>query len=164
MRLFVFIFICLFMPVSMYSQSAEMGVGAIGLVVSDIAASEHFYTDILGMQHIGGFELSEEWSKEAGMSNNRPFAVKSYKMVNSESATVLKLAYFDQLELSNDLQGIEQRPGVNYLTFYYQDLMNVRKRITNAKIPIVGEVERESYALLIIRDPDGVYVELIERR
>lgn len=164
MKLIVFIFICVLMPARAFSQSAELGVAAIGVVVSDIEVSERFYTEVLGMQQVGGFELSKEWSKEAGMSNNKPFAVKTFKMMDTESATVLKLAYFDQVNSINNIQGINQRSGVNYLTFYYQDLNEVKRRINNANIPVVGEVERDTYALIIIRDPDGIYIELIESR
>ena len=50
MRLFVFIFICVLMPARAFSQSAELGVAAIGVVVSDIEVSERFYTEVIGMQ------------------------------------------------------------------------------------------------------------------
>ncbi len=147
-----------------FTQAAELGTAAIGLVVSDIGASEKFYTEILGMKPSGGFELSEAWSKEAGMSNNRPFAVKTFRMKDHESATTLKLAYFDEVGKGEPVSGIDQYAGVHYLTFYVEDLSETKSNIEKAKIPLVGEVERKNYALLIIRDPDGIFIELIERK
>ena len=58
---------------SLNAQSnAELGVGAMGLVVSDIEASEEFYTKILGLTPIGGFSLDEQWSKEAVLPTTKP--------------------------------------------------------------------------------------------
>ena len=146
------------------SQAAELGVGAIGLVVSDIDRSEKFYTEIVGMENSGGFELSKEWSAEAGMSDNRPFAVRTYRMNDNPAATTLKLAHFDKIDARPHPSGINKESGVNYLTFYYDDLEGVRERIAKAGIKIVGEVEGEGYALVIIRDPDGIFIELVEER
>ena len=143
-------------------QNAELGVGAIGLVVSDINESEEFYVDILGFKPSGGFELSSEWSQEAGMAEGLPFAVKVFRLQEKETATMLKLAYFDKEVTKEAMKGIAQKAGANYLTFYYSNLDTVKERIIKSDIPIVGEVERERYKLLIIRDPNGVFVELIE--
>ena len=80
---------------SLNAQSnAELGVGAMGLVVSDIEASEEFYTKILGLTPIGGFSLDEQWSKEAGAANNKAFSVKQFKLQDKPSGTIVKLAYF----------------------------------------------------------------------
>ena len=145
-----------------FSQPAELGIGAMGLVVSDISESEKFYVDILGMYPNGGFELSAEWSEEAGMAGGQPFAVKSFRSKDSATATILKLAYFQNPVERKHTTGIEKEAGVNYITFYYESLTDVKDRIMKAGIPIVGEVERPAYKILIVRDPDGVFVELIE--
>lgn len=141
---------------------ADLGVAAIGLVVSDIEKSEQFYTDILGMKPYASFELTKQWSDEAGMSNGLPFAVRMYRLVEQNSATVLKLAYFDDgVPRKAFPSGINEVSGVNYLTFHYNNLEPVLKRIRQAGIEIIGDVER-SYKLVIIRDPDGVYIELVQ--
>lgn len=145
-----------------HAQNAELGVGAIGLVVSDLAKSEKFYVDILGFKANGGFELPKEWSEEAGMANGSSFAVKVFRLQEKETATMLKLAYFRDQVAKGELSGIGEKSGVNYLTFYYPSLEAVKERIMQAGLPVVGELERERYKLLIIRDPDGVFVELIE--
>ncbi|HEY9117899.1 MAG TPA: hypothetical protein VIN11_08755, partial [Roseivirga sp.] len=84
------------LEVRAWQSNEELGVLAIGLVVSDIKASEKFYTEIVGMVPAGQFSLDEQWSKEAGAANNKPFSVKMFKMKDQPSATILKLAYFDK--------------------------------------------------------------------
>ena len=67
----------------------------------------------------GSFNLSSEWSKEAGAANGKPFSVKMFKMVDEDAATVLKLAYFDKVEPRPEQSGVDENAGVNYLTFNY---------------------------------------------
>ena len=144
-------------------SAADLGVAAIGLVVSDITASELFYTDIVGMKATGGFSLDEEWSEDAGAAHGRPFSVKTFKMVDGPSATVLKLAYFDSVPARPEQSGVDSYAGVNYITLSYNaDSFNFMvERLEKNKIPIEGWVKRESYQLLFIKDPDGVFLELI---
>ncbi|WP_420385553.1 VOC family protein [Roseivirga sp.] len=146
-----------------WQNDEELGVLAIGYVVSDIEASEKFYTEIVGMVPAGQFRLDEQWSKEAGAANNKPFTVKMFKMKDRPSATILKLAYFDKTKKQKGKKGIDVSSGVNYLTFSYQSLTPVLERIEKAGIEIVGDVKRDNYRIIFIRDPDGTYVELIER-
>lgn len=156
--------IAVFFSFPAISQSnADLGVGAMGLVVSDIEASTAFYRDIIGMVEAGGFDLDEQWSKEAGAANNRPFKVKMFKMVDAPTATVVKLAYFDKTDKRQALSGIDNQSGVNYITLYYnyEGFANFIKRVEAAGIEKVGWVKRDRYQLVFIRDPDGVFVELV---
>lgn len=142
-------------------SSAEMGVAAIGYVVSDINTSEKFYTEIIGMVPAGGFSLDQEWSKDAGVANSRPFSVKMFKMKNAPTATILKLAYFDKVDQRPLLKSLDATAGVNYLTINYEDLDPVIDRIKQNGIEILGWVKRSNYQLIFIQDPDGIFVELV---
>ncbi len=95
------------------------------------------------------------------MSHDSPFIVRIYKLVNSQTATLLKLAYFGEIEERSNPLGINEAPGVNYLTFHYDDLEPVLNRIKKAGIEIIGQLER-NYSFIIIRDPDGVFIELVQ--
>lgn len=159
-----FIFLTIGFSVQAWQSNEELGVLAIGLVVSDIEASEKFYTEIVGMVPSGQFSLDEQWSKEAGAANNKPFSVKMFKMKSMDSATILKLAYFDKTDKQKEKKGIDVSSGVNYLTFSYKSLDPVIERIEKAGIKIIGDVKRDGYRIIFIKDPDGVYVELIERK
>lgn len=148
---------------SAWQNDEELGVLAIGLVVSDIEASEKFYTEVVGMKQTFEFSLDEQWSEEAGAANDRPFAVKMFKMKDKASAGILKLAYFDKTKKQKARDGIDKLSGVNYLTFSYTSLAPAIQRIKGAGIEIIGDVKRENYRIIFIRDPDGVYIEMIER-
>ncbi len=154
----------MFLPASIargQQTPAELGVGAIGLVVSDMAASKRFYVDILGFSQTGGFSLDEEWSYEAGFSDGRPFSVEVFKLVDSPTATILKLAEFattSRAELQENINGFS---GVNYLTFNYPNLRDVLSRVEKDGLKIWGHVEKPNYQLVILRDPDGVFIELV---
>lgn len=158
------IFLTIGFSAQAWQSNEELGVLAIGLVVSDIEASEKFYTEIVGMVPSGQFSLDEQWSKEAGAANNKPFSVKMFKMKSMDSATILKLAYFAKTDKQKEKKGIDVSSGVNYLTFSYKSLDPVIERIEKAGIKIIGDVKRDGYRIIFIKDPDGVYVELIERK
>lgn len=157
------LFLSLYLNANAWQSDAELGVLAIGFVVSDIEASEKFYTDIIGMVPAGQFSLDNQWSEEAGAANDKPFSVKMFKMKNRASATILKLAYFEKTKKQKTKKGIDVSSGVNYLTFSYDDLTPVLTRVENAGINIIGDVKRDNYRIIFIRDPDGVFIELIER-
>ncbi len=141
------------------NPQVKSGVLMIGLVVSDIDASEKFYTEVLGMVPSGEFSLPASWSDQAGMSEGKPFRVKMFKMLTRESATVLKLAYFDEKPDRESIESVNQQSGVNYLTFLYDDLDTVRKKIIAMDIEVIGTVDEN---LIIIRDPDGIFIELYQ--
>ena len=142
-------------------SSAELGVGAIGLVVSDLAESKHFYVDILGFSRTGGFSLGEEWSNEAGFSDGKPFSVEVFKLVDSPTATVLKLADFSTTRRAELSENISEFSGANYLTFNYQNLEDVLSRVEDEGKKIWGHIVRSNYQVVILRDSDGVFVELV---
>lgn len=150
-------------PCLAQESAADLGVAAIGMVVSDIETSEKFYTEIIGMKPAGSFDLSSEWSKEAGAANGLPFSVKMFKMVDKDAATILKLAYFDEVEPRPKQTGVNEHAGVNYLTFNYTKakFQKVVSRLEEANIKRLGWVKRESYQLIFIKDPDGIFIELV---
>ena len=162
MKKLAFILLWCCFATAMHGQSpADLGVAAIGLVVSDIEKSEAFYTEVIGMEAAGEFSLTSAWSDEAGMAGGKPFSVKMFKMNSSPSATILKLAWFEETETRANMTDVGLTSGVNYLTLHYNDLAEVEKRVKDAGIDIVGRVAGEGYQLFIIKDPDGIYIELV---
>lgn len=163
MKKLVLVILLFFGSFSVISQNtkADFGSAGIGLVVSDIEASERFYTEVVGLVQAGRFHIDENWSKEAGTANNKPFSVKIFKTVKAESATRLKLAYFDSVEPKPEQTGIDAHAGVNYITFHFNDFNAVIERIKKHNIKIEGWVKRDKYQLVFIKDPDGVFVELV---
>ncbi|WGK65145.1 VOC family protein [Croceiramulus getboli] len=151
------------LQVAQAQSKAELGVGAIGLVVSDIEVSEQFYTEILMMKLVGEFSLDEQWSREAGASDGKPFSVKRFVTVDAPTATELKLAYFDETQPGQKKPNIAQSAGVNYITFSYsaEAFQKVLKNIEEAGLSIPGMIQRDAYQLFFIQDPDGIFVEIV---
>ncbi len=161
-RPFLMVLLCVAaLPINAQESPAELGVAAIGLVVSDLAESEYFYTQVLGMKKTGEFSLDSEWSKEAGVANEKPFSVKVFKLVDGPSATTLKLVQFGETKRAPLEGSIDEVSGVKYITLNYLNLEDVISRIRSEGIEIVGHVQRDNYQLLFVRDPDGVFIELI---
>ncbi|TDQ33367.1 VOC family protein [Zeaxanthinibacter enoshimensis] len=147
-------------------SKAKLGVAAIGIVVSDINASLDFYKNVLGMVEVGEFELDADWSAEAGAANNQPFKVKRLKQKDNPAATEIKLAYFEEPVKRSDLGGINDRAGVNYLTFYYsaKDFQKILDQSKKFNIQKLGWVKRDAYQLVFLRDPDNVFIEIVSRK
>lgn len=135
-------------------------ISAIGYVVEDIDRSEAFYTKVLGMQPAGSFSLDTTWSREAGAAGGKPFSVKMFRLGKGPGATLLKLAYFEATSPRPPQEGLDTPSGVNYLTLAYRDLQPVVDRLNEAGVPVLGYVRRESYQLVFVRDPDGLFIEL----
>ncbi len=152
--------LCL-LAVGVSSLAQTDRISAIGYVVEDIDRSEKFYTEILGMTPAGSFSLDTTWSREAGAAAGRPFSVRQFRLGDGPGATVLKLAYFEASAPRTPQDGLDTPAGVNYLTLSYKDLQPVVARLGEAGIPILGLVIRESYQLLFVRDPDGLFIELV---
>ncbi len=161
MKKICFIFFALSLGYSVQAQNPQVknGVLMIGLVVEDITESEKFYTEVLGMVATGGFSLDKAWSKQAGMADGEKFSVKTFKMKSRESATVLKLAYFKNVPPKKTIKSVQQAAGINYLTFLFDDLDPLRKKIIENNIPVVGTVGDN---LIIIQDPNGIFIELFQ--
>ena len=136
-------------------------IAAIGYVVRDIDRSEAFYTKVLGMQAAGNFSLDTVWSREAGAAGGRPFSVRQFRLGDGPGATLLKLAYFEASEPRPPQEGLDTPVGVNYLTLAYPELAPVVARLREAGVPILGHVKREGYQLIFVRDPDGLFIELV---
>ncbi len=86
-----------------------------------------------------------------------------FALVETPSATTLKLAYFEEMQSRSRPTGIDVQPGVNYITLNYTEdgFNNVIKRIDSAGIQKTGWVKRDNYQLFFLQDPDGVFVEIV---
>lgn len=147
---------------SQESEPPSEKFDSVGLVVSNIEASEKFYTEILGFKQFYEFSLDEAWADKAGMGNGKALSVKMFRLGGGPQAVALKLAYFAEAPETKMQSGIDVEAGVNYLTLWYKDFAEVRKRIESAGIAIVGEVAGPGYELFIVRDPGGVFIEILQ--
>lgn len=134
------------------------------MVVSDFDRSYKFYTEVLGMVKTGGFSIDDSFGEKSGLSNGVPFDVTILKTLNSEAATELKLLSFNQESKHPKQNHIQDDIGVQYLTFFVEELSPFIKRIKAESIEILGDGPVSisgGRSLLLIQDPDGTFIELI---
>ncbi len=143
------------------SPEAEL---QIGLVCSDLGKSLDFYKNIIGMTETGGFEVDGQFSADASLSNGKPFKVRLLKLTDTPSATTLKLACCSDSTLTAKPLFVSETPGVRYLTFEVKSTKAIKERLQQNGIPLLGKTPIDmggDQELIMVRDPDGVFVEII---
>ncbi|MBX2889894.1 MAG: hypothetical protein KF734_03140 [Saprospiraceae bacterium] len=142
---------------------AESGVLEIGLICSDLSQSLDFYKNIVGMKEIGGFEVEGDFSADIGLSNGKAFNVRRLKLVNSPSATILKLACCSDSTAIRTTHA-SALPGMRYLTFEVASTQIIKENLQRSGIPLLGKTPidmGDGTELLMCQDPDGVFVEIV---
>jgi catechol 2,3-dioxygenase-like lactoylglutathione lyase family enzyme len=148
-------------------NQAPEGELQIGLVVSDLDKSLDFYKNIIGMTETGGFEVDGQFSAETGLSDGKPFKVRLLKLTDTPSATTLKLACCSDSTLAAMPVFVSETPGVRYLTFEVKSLKAIKKQLQQNGIQLLGKTPidmGEGQELIMVHDPDGVFVEIIGGR
>ena len=118
---------------------------AVGIGVSDLAASEAFYRDVLGMKRTGTFHL--DYMDEV--------------MLAHEGRNAVVLMHYTDGSTRN------YRDNPVKLVFYVTDPKAFASRIRGAGLEITREpepIESLSGAVVCLaKDPDGYVIELIQR-
>lgn len=141
---------------------------AIGMVVKDLAAAEVFYGELLGLEPAGGFTVDEDFARRSGLTDGATLEVKQYKFGNGPGATTLKLVKIEGTPAHERNLYISNDTGVQYLTIYVDDVAEIKQRLEAAGIGYKGEgpmnlgSEEEPRAFILVQDPSGTFVELIE--
>ncbi len=145
--------------------SFKRGDIQIGIVVSDVAASEKFYHDVVGMTRTGGFEVPGDMAKTAGLTNGIPLKVTVMKLKNDPHASEWKLMEFADAPKTEKTNHINEGTGVRYVTFYVKDITAAEERLSENKVKPLGKVDiGGGQDLILIQDPDGIFIELIGPR
>jgi len=137
------------------------------VVVSDIEASVTFYTDVIGFTEVEGFRVPAAFCTAAGLTKDKPLAVRVLVLGEGEDATKLKLMQVADVQPK---QADHSQLGFSYLTIFITDTNAALERLRTggtaplAKGPVrIGEDPSGAY-LTLVRDPDGNLIELIGPR
>jgi len=119
----------------------------LGVLVSDIQASLHFYQELLGLKFI---EKIPVWF---GTMYRLRFGTSDFKLIDPSARP------------SQGLIGLESQVGFRYVTFVIKNLSDVCKELRSKGIAFeVPEKEtRPGVRIAMVRDPDGNVVEFVER-
>jgi len=140
----------------------------LGMVVSDVEKAVAFYTQALGFTETGRFDVSAQMAADIGLTDHQPFQVRVLAPGNESSATKLKImqiAGADSQKVNNQYLGSSL--GFRYLTVFVSDLTRAMERLRRHGVAPVKEPYRLSGGnnyLILVKDPDGNFVELIGPR
>jgi lactoylglutathione lyase len=141
----------------------------LGTVVSDVARSVKWYTEVVGFREQAGFDVPAEFAADSGLTNQLPFHVHVLTLGDEPTATKLKLMQFKTAPgARTDQQFIHSTYGFRYLTIFVKDLNAAVERAARhgahpiAKGPVpLPEGFPADQGLAVLRDPDGNFVELV---
>ena len=130
----------------------------LGVVVSDVEKAAKFYTEAIGFQQVGSFDVPGQMAGDTGLTDNRPFQVRVFALGNEPGATKLKIMEVpgaDSKKVNN--QYISSSLGFSYLTIMVSDLDKAMSRLERNGVAPVKAPYRlggNNY-LILVKDPDG---------
>ena len=119
----------------------------LGIVVSDIKASLHFYRDILGLEFVGNTPV---WF---GTMHRLRFGTSDFKLIEPQKVP------------PKGAIGLENQVGFRYVTFQVKSLSELCAEIKSKGVEFtLPEKEiRPGVRIAMVKDPDGNIVEFVER-
>ena len=142
----------------------------IGITVADVTKSAAFYSEVLGLKEVKGFEVSGEKASNLGLTDNQAVSVRVFVLDDTEGATTarIKLMAFPKAPgVKPDQKFIHSTIGVSYLTLRVTDMDVALKRLADSKIKLLGKTPSNlsgNMYLTTVQDPDGNFIELIGPR
>ena len=140
----------------------------LGIVVSDLATSLSFYTNVIGLVKTGEFSVPGTLCREAGLTDGHPLNITTLTPNGDTDGTNLKLMQIPEVDSKPpDNAFIHSQLGFSYLTFYVADIDRVLAAVKahGAGIASRGAVSLGGGQFLsLVRDPDGNLVEIIGSR
>jgi catechol 2,3-dioxygenase-like lactoylglutathione lyase family enzyme len=136
----------------------------VGSVVTDLAKSVDFYTNIIGMTKTGAFSVDGAKAKELGLTDGRSIDVTVLKLVDSPQANEWKLMSFGTKPGHKKPKYLHDDTGMQYITILVNHLTPVMERIEKNNIKILSGKPSElgeGRFFILVQDPDGTFVELI---
>lgn len=147
-------------------QAAEFSsdVISIGVVVSDLDKSLHFYTNVLGMKKTGSFTVDAAGGKRTGLTDSVPVAISVLRLGDGPTATDWKLMSFGKPAAHPRQRHLHDDTGMQYITLNVTSLKPFLKRLKDNQVPLLGETPIPlggKNHFVLVQDPDGTFVELI---
>ena len=140
----------------------------LGIVVNDLEKSAAFYTMALGCTEVNGFSVPAQFATNIGLVNQQALTVRVFTLGKGEAQTKLKLMAFPEAPGKKTNQDyIHSSIGFSYLTLHVTDLNAAIERLKKAKVKLEGKTPvglGGNNSLVLCRDPDGNFIELIGPR
>ena len=174
LRLALMVVLCVFPETRILCQESSTApvfsspVLDLGMVVQDLDASAAFYGKVLGCKEVEGFSVASPFATSIGLVDQMDVTARVFLLGEGERQSRIKMMSFPKAKADkSDQRFIHSTLGFSYLTLHVVNLDASMKRLKAAKIPFEGETPvllGGNNALLVVRDPDGNFVELIGPR
>jgi predicted enzyme related to lactoylglutathione lyase len=136
----------------------------VGSVVTDLAKSVDFYTNVIGMTKTSTFPVDGTKAKELGLTDGRSVDVTVLKLVDSPQANEWKLMSFGTKPGHKKPTYLHDDTGMQYITILVNHLNPIIERIEKNNIKILSgkpSTLSEGRFFILVQDPDGTFIELI---
>jgi len=142
----------------------------LGVVVSDLEKSLAFYKGVVGFTEVEGFKVAGDFPKKVGLTDGAALDIHVLILGEGETATKLKVM---QVKSEKPAKTLKQRhihttTGFSYVSIFVTDVDAVLARAKAAGIkPYAQSPQRlpeglpQDVCLLMLKDPDGNFVEII---
>ena len=137
----------------------------IGIVARDLEKSVAFYRDVIGCTEVKGFSAPAAFATSIGLVDNMGLMARVLVLGSEGKQSRIKLMSFAGVKtLQSDQSFIHSTLGFSYLTLHVKDLKASIGRLKKAGVKALGDTPVPlggKQALLVCRDPDGNFIELI---
>jgi catechol 2,3-dioxygenase-like lactoylglutathione lyase family enzyme len=138
------------------------------MVVKDAARTAKFFTNAIGFTEVKGFSVTPELGRKIGLVDGHAVDVRVFVLGEGDLATRIKVLAFPQAPgKSADQAFIHSTLGFKYLTLYVKDIDRALERLKAEKVECLGATPLDlggGTFIIVVRDPDGNFVELIGPR
>ena len=140
----------------------------LGIVVSNLETAATFYKEVIGCTEVKGFSAPAAFATSLGLVDNHDLTVRVFVLGEGKTRTQLKIMAFPNAgSKKSDQTFIHSNVGFSYLTLHVNDLKASLKRLKEAGVKLEGKTPVPlggKNSLVVCRDPDGNFIELIGPR
>jgi catechol 2,3-dioxygenase-like lactoylglutathione lyase family enzyme len=144
------------------------GIDHVGVSCEHLDRSLEFYRDLLGLRVLDrGVERSADMATLLGHDN----IVFEYADLDAGDGRVVELVSY-RSPVADQLPGLAYRPGTAHIALRVEDVAGLGERLTAAGVDVLSRAPVrlsdpgsfwDGAICLLVRDPDGALVELVER-
>ena len=91
-------FSCCWFPLSAEPAKFAKGIVDVGMVAHDLERTAKFYTEVVGLKEVKGFEASAENATRFGLTDNQPAKIRVFVLGDAPDSTRLKIMAFPSVQ------------------------------------------------------------------
>lgn len=137
----------------------------IGIVAKDANRTAKFLTNAIGFKEVKGFSVTPDLGRKIGLVDGYSAEVRMFVLDDGDNATRIKLLSFPEAKTQQpDQKFIHSTYGMRYVTLYVKDVSQALARLKTAGVTPEGQTPLDlggGTYIIVVRDPDGTFFELI---